>query len=222
MEKLDTKRQVAYKVPIIFLNKGQYVKQEGWEPNYILLPTSEKVSRVNIIAAITSLASEKNPFYSMIIDDGTGSIEIRSFEDNKTFNDLKIGQILNIIGKPRIFGNDKFIMPEIIRPITDERWIKARALEIKKDSLLHKPDVSIIKEPNSVQKKVEEELIVKNTNSDFEQAIELIRKNDTGPGAETQHIISLLKNQDGEKIVNKLLELGEIFETQPGKIKVLD
>ena len=218
MEKQDTKRQVAHKVPIMQINQGEYVKQQGWEPNYILLPTNEKVSRVNIIAAVTSISSDA-PFNSVIVDDGTGSIELRSFEEKNITEKLQIGQVVNVIGRPRLFGTEKFIVPEIIRQIQNPKWIQVRSFEIKRHTFTHKTDVEITnttKEPVKVEEKIED------PSSDYDKIIKLIKEKDSGQGVDTQILIKELNQPKAEDIINKLLELGEIFETQPGKIKVLD
>ena len=63
-------RETAYKIRIKTILEHAYVKQEGWDPNYIDL-NGHKVSRVNVIGTITS--KENN---SYLLDDGTASITL--------------------------------------------------------------------------------------------------------------------------------------------------
>ena len=52
-----------------------------------------------------------------------------------------------------------------------------------------------------------------------EKIIDYIKKNDQGDGVDVSEIF---KMENGERIINTLLEVGEVFEVKPGKIKVLE
>ena len=52
-------RQVAYKIRIGELFKGEYVEQEGWQPNYIKVG-DKQISRINIIIANVSAENTTN------------------------------------------------------------------------------------------------------------------------------------------------------------------
>ena len=51
MAEQEFKRQTAYKCTIATLNKGVFVKKQGWESNYLMTEYGD-FSRVNIIAVI--------------------------------------------------------------------------------------------------------------------------------------------------------------------------
>ncbi len=69
------KRQVAFKVRIKDIIDGKYIVEEGWQPNYIITCSGEKISRVNIIGTIVLKSDEENLNYkSVVLDDGTGKI----------------------------------------------------------------------------------------------------------------------------------------------------
>ena len=50
----------------------------------------------------------------------------------------------------------------------------------------------------------------------------LIKRLDTGDGVAIDDVINKFNNAEAEKILNILLEKGDIFEVKPGKLKVLE
>ena len=51
-----------------------------------------------------------------------------------------------------------------------------------------------------------------------ENVIKIIKECDDGEGADYEEVLEKVKN---EKLINSLMEEGEIFEIKPGKLKVL-
>ena len=60
------KRQIAYKIRIKDLISGEYIKEEGWDPNYIKTLNGINVSRVNLIGTVVAKEREENIF--IVID----------------------------------------------------------------------------------------------------------------------------------------------------------
>src|SRR3989344_2270119 len=105
MEDTIRQRQIAYKVKLSDIALNSLIKQEGWNPNYILLG-DKKVSRVNIIGAVISATSSEQDY--IIIDDGNANIIIRKFETQDIdLMKYDIGNLINVIGKIREFNNEK-------------------------------------------------------------------------------------------------------------------
>lgn len=117
------KRETAIKCRVSDLVNSRYVKREGWEANYFETVFG-KISRVNILGVV--VLSQEN---ILVIDDGSGSIQLRNFENNQTF-DQTIGTLVMIIGRPRSFNEQVFIVPEIIKKIDNPLWVKYRTLEL--------------------------------------------------------------------------------------------
>ena len=130
MEVQTTKRQIAYKVKISDLITGHYVKEEGWEPNYVVTKKGN-ISRANIIGVIV-LTSSEGSAPSITIDDGSGQIIVRNFENPKIFENLNLGDPVLIIGRPRDF-NGIYIIPEIIKKIENKKWLDVRKKELDFD-----------------------------------------------------------------------------------------
>ena len=119
-----------------------------------------------------------------------------------------------LIGRPREYGSEKYIVPEIVRVIDNKKWIDIRKLEIE----LHN------KRNKRVKKDVvlKEEVVEEKKESQADKIFKLIKEIDDGEGADTEEIISKANVEYAEKIIANLLEEGEIFEIKPGKLKVLE
>lgn len=215
-------RQTAKVSSIGEILKGKYVKQEGWEPNYVLSLKNEHLSRVNIIGIIVTIPENSQ---SVFVDDGTGKIEARSFEKNDMFQDLTIGDIVLIVGRPRDFNNEIYINVEIIKKITNKGWLEYRKKEILLKNILM-PDVLTLEKENSFETSDSEKKLEENTEQlskevdEIDELLIKIKDLDTGSGCDVQDLIDI--NPGYEEMVEQLLLKGEIFELAPGKIKVLE
>lgn len=221
MEKLQ-KRQVAYKVRIDDIIKGEYVKEEGeWVPNYIRIG-DKKASRVNLIAVVVSKHDLENTNYqSMIIDDGSGRISIRSFDEGNNFNNIGVGDFVLVVGRPREYFNEKYIVLEIFKKIKDPMWVEVRKLELggnkesKKEPIMNERPEEAGKEEAIDADKTSGEDMAK-------RIFKLIKEEDRGSGADTQEVITKSNINEAERIITRLLEEGEVFEIKPGKLKILE
>ncbi len=252
-------RDVALKISINTLLSGKYVQEKETEPNYLLTSEEKKIYRLNLMANILS-KEIVGSITNLLIDDGTGSIILRSFEKNKTTENLNIGDTILILGKVRIYNQEKYISPEIIKKI-NPLWLKLRALELNKNILTSNKieinenkteELSLNNTPENLiqNKKIEKntikesknEQLSKNTIKVIEQTkiidketieeneqkmiplqkiINLIKDLDQGNGVLIEEIIERSSLENTEKIIEKMLENGDIFQNSPGKVKVL-
>lgn len=221
------KRQVAVKVSIGTLTSSRYVKQEGMLPNYVILDNDTRVSRVNLVGVVVS-ASDDTGFKSVVIDDGTGKVSARAFEQNASLDNLKIGDCVLVVGRPREFGGSIYVLPEIVRVITDMRWLEIRKLELERNklSIVPRKDSEIpAGEPKEVAEKnsngaVEEEFVgAASINSTI---CDVIKRLDRGEGADFEEVVKQANSPEAESTVLSLLKNGDIFEVSPGKLKVLE
>ena len=208
------KRQVAYKVMIKDLIDGKYVKEEGWQPNYIITSHGRQIARANLIGTIVFKPAEENINYQdIVIDDGSGKISVRSFEGDILKN-VNVGDVVLLIGRPREYGGEKYIVPEIIKVIENKKWIDVRKLEVdlhQKWNIVANNDVIL-----------NEEVVDEKIGDQAENIFKLIKEIDDGEGADTGEIVAKAKIENVEKIIGNLLEKGEIFEVKPGKLKILE
>jgi hypothetical protein len=223
------KRQIAYKVRISEILGGSYVKEEGWQPNYILMGDGRKISRINLIAAVISLQREDSTS-SVIVDDGTGEILLRSFEGFLELKEITVGDVVNIIGKPREFGQEKYILPEVMKRLQNPGWIGVRNLELSGPS--HNADnAKVIKAPVQeirAEERVVEEVVdgAKSIGPEkitpFQRIYSLIKELDSGEGADMSEVAKKSGLSNAEEILAELLKEGEIFEIRRGRVKVLE
>ncbi len=200
-------RQVAYIVNVKDIQLGKFIKEDGWNPSYVKIGC-KNVARVNIIGAVIELKDDGN-FQSIILDDGTGKISIRNFEKKI---DADIGDIILLIGRIRQFGNDKYIVPEIVKKNTDMRW----GAVWKKTAI---KDEGIIGKINSTEESIKPLNDGSKHTTHIIDIVSRIKDLDDGSGVLYG---SVVKNTADEKIISSLLLRGDIFEIKPGKLKVLD
>lgn len=197
----SAKRQIAKKASIIEILEGEYIKKEGWEPNHVLTKYGEELSRVNLIATVVNVGEEQ-----AVVDDGTGTIILQGIEG------LQLGDTINIIGRPRVYDQDRFVHAEIARKIEDKTWVQIRKKEIE----LAKKDMKVVE-------KVEEEIIekVEDGTKISDKTFNYIRELDQGQGADYQEVLQKA-GEGAESVIANLLMEGEIFEVSPGRLKVLE
>lgn len=211
------KRQIAHKVRIGDILNSRYVKTEGLIPNYLEV-NSQEVSRVNIIGVVVE-KSEINSYKTLAVDDGTGKISARIFENNIHLENIGVSDIVLVIGKPREFSSEKYILIETIKKI-DPAWAKARKIELEKS----KPqDDAPAQEGANISSGsgLAEEEIINSDSTPANNVIKLIRGLDKGDGVAIDNIPSKGIN-DLDKTIDMLLKGGSIFEVRPGKLKVLE
>ena len=220
----NMQRQTAFKVRVAELLRGSYVKEAGWQPNYIDAG-DKKVSRANIIGIVIAVVEEAS-FKNILVDDGSGRISLRMFENRDV--DASLGDVVLVIGRPREFGGERYIVPEIIRKI-DQKWFAVRKKELESDSPSLPVEETVVESPSSVSgspaSTVEESVDDPADgagSSPVDRLLTLIKRLDSGSGALFDDVARESKLQNCEEYINRLLELGEIFEVKPGRFKVLE
>lgn len=201
------KRYVAYKVKISNILSASFIR-DVFSAGYVNL-NGMNVSRVNIIATLINKIEEPN-YASAVIDDGTGRISLRSFENKGIFLKVDVGDIVLAIGKIREFNNEKYLIPDIIRKINNIQWANVRKLELEKDGY------AVNEKTREVYQLEEDVTNIK------EEIYSLIKRLDKSDGASIDEVIKNSNNDDAENMIRKMLENGDIFEIRHGKIKVLE
>lgn len=199
------KRETAIICTIKDILTGSFVKTEGLTPSYFSTDRGN-ISRANIIGVIVNRDAD-----GLVVDDGSGRILLRSFDQHPGVNEEEIGTLVMIIGRPRVFNEQKYIVPEIIKKI-DPKWAEFRKayLEINHtDPIVFKKEVRI---------PVKEEGPAVNP---YQKIIEFIKDLDTGSGADVNDVMKRSGIPSAEELIRRLIEEGEVFEIKPGKLKLL-
>jgi RPA family protein len=195
-------RATAYKLRIGDVLAGK-PSLDGERFNFLELG-DRQIIRVNIVAnIIEKYQSEEKKYVSFTIDDASGQIRIKIFGDDiEKFAEIGQGDTVTIIGMLRLYNNELYISPEIIKP-QDPRYLLVRKLELEKET------------PKQTSK--EETKAVK------DRIIDMIKQAEQEGGIDTDKLIMEIKSPP--EIINqeitKLLEEGLVYEPRPGKIRYL-
>lgn len=222
-------RQTAYKLRIGDLIRGEYFAREGLEPNYIKIGEKE-ISRVNIIATVVNDFSNEEGSYSTItLDDGSGNIQIRAWkEDVNLISNIKLGDIVMIIGKPKSYNDQIYLIPEIIKKLDNPLWIKLRNLELGKSEPIEKEVTKKVNSYLQVEQtaSVVEEMIEEGDNSQNsrQKILNTIENLDFKEGAELSEVIKVsgVKEKEAMAMIDELLKEGEIYQIKAGRLKILE
>lgn len=128
---VEMKRITAVKTDINSLSGGQIIKQDGFNPSYMLDSNGQRLSRVRVLATVVDkFVSEDGKYASVTIDDGTGIIRAKSFKAIAIFNNVSKGDIVDMIGRIRSYNEETYIMPEIIYKPIDPNFLSLRKAEL--------------------------------------------------------------------------------------------
>lgn len=214
MNNTNFTRANAIKVPIQAVLRGTYIQEKEQNPNYLQIE-NEKIVRLNIIATVV-YKEEVGSMTTVLLDDATGRIIIRFFEESMVAREIGIGEVVLVIGKVRVYNQEKYISPEIVKRV-DSMWLKVRALELNENPLTKNYMLGNVREDVFTEEEVE----INNELLPFEKIIFLIKELDKGEGVLIEEIIDKSPLEGTEQWIEKMLERGDIFQNQPGKVKVL-
>jgi RPA family protein len=205
------RRQVACKLKVSDIMQSEYVKNSGWEPNFILTPYG-KASRVNIIGFVVSKEGSDEKSQTLVVDDGTGSMTLRLFEAIKV-GDLNLGDLVLVVGRPREWNGQKYVVPEIVKKVDDKAWLTVWHMETD------------LKDRQDVPKPIPQQTVIAEAESSIgpsQLVLETVQGLDRGDGANIDEVIRKCGIKNAEDIITSLIEEGELFQIGPGRIKVLE
>ncbi|MHA1321869.1 MAG: OB-fold nucleic acid binding domain-containing protein [Candidatus Helarchaeota archaeon] len=226
------KRHTAIKLHISQILSGTYQTEEG--ENYLLTQEGFHISRVRLLGTVIDkwippTEGAKGPPNSITLDDGTGTIRIKSWEnDVEKFTEMRIGDLIDIIGRIREYEGEIYILPEIIRKIEDPNWELVRELEIIEFLLKRKSEIN-----NNLQKlgkKLTEPVNLTEKKSDHEKKnlikdriVELIKQLDQQSGVSKNELMENLNvlDVDFQEALTDLINEGTLYQPNPGKYKLL-
>jgi len=199
-------RNIAYKLWISDINGSEYVKSMGeFESNYIKFQ-DKQVSRINLVATVINKYESEN-YASIIIDDGSSQISVKSWNENRKIIDkTEIGDTLLIIAKIRqnIGSNTLFLQPEILKKV-DNNWKVIRANELELE----------YGKPEAKREKITEDKIdireLKDSNVGLRiKILDMIENSKEGIAKE--ELSNFLKGSNINSEIEELIKEGQIFE----------
>ncbi len=208
---MEYQRSPAIPCTISELKKARFIKQTGWDPSYVITEYN-KIFRVDIMGILISKQD------SIIIDDGA-QIIVKNFT-NTPIN-AEIGDLVRVIGKPRLFNNEIFINLEILKKIKNKDWLKFRKKQLslrKKQDIIQEEYIDDGKQETQTKETLPEP---DDSLNKIEVILKLVSELDNGDGADYDELIKKAGFNDAEKVLSTLIEEGEVFQIKPGKLKIL-
>jgi len=244
---METLRQTTSHARISDIVNGNFVRKEGFEPSYVLTNLGLRISRAYLIGTIVDKFMSENGNYSSItIDDDSDSIRIKAFREQvNIFDNFNVGDLAMVIGKVRNYADENYIIPEIVKKVTDTNLESLHKLEVLKQSILYKKALEVIKKEKEKFSDVEKlKKYVKKQyqiDSDIVDSVletfameqetkekdykplllETLDRLDEGEGVEFRKLLeeSKLPENIFEEVINEILSEGICFEPSPGTIK---
>lgn len=243
---MKIQRSVARRVEISDLINGRYFKEQNFEPNYVLTNSGLRVARALIVGTVTDIYQAED-YGNFTVDDGTASIRIKFFQDLGGMSNIEKGDLVEVIGKPKQYDNEIYIVPESISKVKIERellrkielrnfrenWKKISGMAIQRlksgEGIENLKDLDIDERDlvalenfinlNNAEFSTEE----KTKQENVRKVIEAIKKLDKEDGADYSEISREIgiTEEELDRIITELLEDGTCFEPRPGKIKVV-
>ena len=239
----------AIYVPISEIYKYEYKKGVAqFDPNF-LDAGCMRISRVSLTGVVVGNKTD-NGSPAITIDDKSSTIEIREYVDpakeegSVLLTNLDVGNLIKVIGKIKEFGGQRYVQAEIVKKTTAD-WLRFSQMRAKITELNLKiknkgkpiaqaqpqaqPSQTTTSQPVQSQQteKVADEKQIMGAPLDkivnkAEIVCKIIEEEDKGAGVLITDIVEKSNMDDCEKIINNLLENGDIFMVQPGKVKVLN
>lgn len=198
------KRHTAYKLRVgSILSAKQTIEAEKLK--YINI-NDKQIFRVNVIANVTDkyIQEGEKKFGSITLDDATGQIKVKTFGDDVEpfFSKINQGDTIMAIGILRVWNNEIYITPEIIKN-KDPSFLLVRKLESESEET-KVPDKSIL---SALKDKI----------------INMVKEADKDGGIDVEKVITELKEHPDiiNQEIKRLLEEGIAYEPRPGKIRWL-
>jgi len=222
-------RNTAYKVWIADLITSRFTRgQEQFDSGYVEIKGT-RISRVNLIGAVVDkVVNDTSAFVTL--DDGSGVLRLKTWNETIVlFSEVNIGDFVLVVGKVREYNNSIYVLPEVVRKLDTPSWFKLRKLELVKDygevarveSVLEESREQAAEEEEYTVPIVEEKMGAPSGNGRA-LLLGLIDTLDAGSGADLSEVIK--KSGLGEStrtVVFDLIKSGEVFEIEPGKLRVM-
>lgn len=247
----EIKRLTAVKCNIEDITSGEYIEQEGFNPNYLLTKFGQKLSRVRIMATVVNkFVSDNKQYGALTLDDETDTIRAKVFKNLSVIENIEEGDIVDLMGKIRQWNDEIHLIIESVIKIDNPNWITLRKAELKKQKkewehikkliVEKEKETADLDELKKLMKKkynlesgqveaiiISKELGIEKRTKDKkknkELVIKLIEELDKGDGTDYTKLIENadLDENEIDSVINELLTDGVCFEPKPGKIKKL-
>ncbi len=209
------RREVARKTSVAGILEGGFV--ETGEGSAALNINGWQIKRANILATIVDKTESGEAYKSMVADDGTGQIKLRLFDDaQQLFGNAEVGDFALIIGKPRTYGSEAYIAPELIKALKDVKWAEVRKLELRTQQAW-----AIKAGENKTSDDKPQPPNTDVVSRDKVEVYRAVKELDKGRGADVAEVAAKC-GSNAEVLIKEMTKSGDLFEASPGRLKVLE
>ncbi len=236
------RRLTAKKASIEEIVSGRFISRGELESSYVITKLGRRLSRVRVMGNVMDIyTNPENSFGFIVLDDSTGVIRAKVFNNLKSLETLKKGDLVDVIGKLRFTEGEIWINTELINKVSNLNFETLRIAELAKIAKEQKEKIRKVKEhlpqtsdinelfallgeeisKKDIESIVEAEEVFKEEKGDKYLIFNLIEELDDGTGADYNKVLekSGLGENEFDKIIQELLESGKCFEPRPGKLK---
>ncbi|MFW6024803.1 MAG: hypothetical protein ACOCRX_00530 [Candidatus Woesearchaeota archaeon] len=102
------------------IKNSNFIHSEDFNSPSHIVYNGLNISEINVLGVVVNKSNN-----SITIEDGTGNIEIRFFDDDK-IDSLNISDTVLSIARPRRYNEKLYLSPRIVKKIEDEKMLKLR------------------------------------------------------------------------------------------------
>lgn len=224
-------RMTAVRSSVSDIINGTYSDDNG---PHIISPFGVELRRVVIVGFVVNKFyregddSGKKRFESVTIDDGTETIRVKVWgeEDATVLEGVKESILALVIGKVRKYEDEVYLVPEIVRELTDSNYMSLHLMERYK-AILNRSGVSMV---DSMEQ--QQELLTTTPSKTVSgklanDIIAYVRLEAPPEGLPLKDIVAYFekKGQDSEKVQTKVFNLvaeGALNEVSIGQFHTSD
>jgi RPA family protein len=224
-------RMTAVRASISDITNGSYSDDNG---PHVVSPFGVELRRVVVVGFVIDKFyregddSGKKRFESITVDDGTDTIGIKVWgeEDVSVLEGVKESILALVIGKVRQYNDEVYLIPEIVRELTDPNYMSLHLMERYK-AVLNRSGISL---PDTTEQ--QQELLTTTPSKTVSgklanDIIAYVRLEAPPEGIPLKDIVAYFeeKGQDSEKVQTKVFNLvaeGALNEVSIGQFRTSD
>ncbi|MCD6381293.1 MAG: hypothetical protein J7L50_03100 [Candidatus Odinarchaeota archaeon] len=202
------KRVTAKKLFIKEVVELRVLETEEGRVKFISPFSGKSVSRVHLSGTIINvfpMDEESRNFLFLTIYDGTGTLRLKMWGSEKEMaKGLTVGDVVDVVGKVKLYQEEVYVSPEVIRKVED-------------------PNLELMRWAEILESKVEE--MRNDLNQVMNKVYKIIKVEDRGKGVS----FSLIRNRMFfiplgllEDAIRRMIDNGDIYETSDGVYKTVE
>lgn len=206
-------RLTAKRALVEDLVSGRYFQREGFKSNYLITPRGQRLSRVKLVATVTTKFVNDDESYAFIVlDDGSETIRAKFFQELEDYEKVEEGDLVLCVGKVQEYEGEIYINSEILKQVDDPNLMTLNLAEVAKDLKSLKEDKERLEELREEQPENGEETFAEEVGVERAEGIiksESLEEEDIFSGGDEEE-------EDNSELRNEVLEVIEEIDEGEG------